>query len=168
MFPVSSASPFRMDKRKVDATLTLTSGRTVRGAFFAGENGAFGDGPERIDDLLNQASGRAGGFFAFARLDTVPSRVVLYNTAHVSVIALDDREARDVPGYEVAPVRQVELTMSNGDTVRGEIRVYLPDGRNRVSDWAREPDTFRSLEVGRDTVLVNIHHVVEIRELEHP
>jgi hypothetical protein len=156
-----------MDKRRVEATLTLATGRKVRGAFFAGGNGAFGDGPERIDDLVNQASG-GGGFFPFARLDTAPARVVLYNTAHVSMIALDNREAREVPGYEVAPVRHIELTMSNGDAVCGEIRVYLPDGCNRVSDWAREPDTFRSLEVGRDTVLVNIHHVVEIRELERP
>jgi hypothetical protein len=153
-----------MDKRRIEATLTLTTGRSVRGSFFLADSTSFGDGPERVDDLLNSPR----GFFPFERIDGEHRKIVLYNRAHVSVVALITDEARDVPGYEVARVRHVALILSNGDRVSGEVRVYAPDGRTRVSDWSHEPGDFRYLETGHGTLLVNINHVVEIIELERP
>ncbi|MGE3511255.1 MAG: hypothetical protein AB7N65_20475 [Vicinamibacterales bacterium] len=164
MLSVSPVSPFRMEKRRVEATLTLTTGATVRGSFFLGDTTATGDGRERVDDLLN----RTVGFFPFERLDSDRRQVVLYSAAHVALVALYGDEAREVPGYEVAPVRRVSLTMTGGERIAGEVRAYLPDGRNRVSDWSHDPAVFRYLETGDGTLLVNIHHVVDIIELERP
>lgn len=152
-----------MDKRRVEATLSLTTGRTIRGSFFLADTTMLGDGPERVDDLLNTTT----GFFPFERVDGDHRGVVLYNTTHVALITLFGNEAREVPGYEVARVRRVALILSNGDRVSGDIRVYAPEGRNRVSDWSHEPAAFRYLETAHGTLLVNIHHVVEIIEVEH-
>lgn len=164
MFSVSPASPFRVDKRRVEATLTLTTGRSVRGSFFLGDATMLGDGPERVDDLLN----RVTGFFPFERVDREQRSVVLYSTAHVTMVTLFGQEAHDVPGYEVAKVRHVSLVLSDGARLSGRVRVYQPEGRNRVSDWSHEPAVFRFLETEGGTLLVNINHVVEIIELEHP
>ena len=157
-----ATSPFRLDKRRVEATLTLTTGRTIRGSFFLGETTMVGDGPERVDDLLNHTT----GFFPFERLDNDQHRVVLYNTAHVTLVTLFGKEAREVPGWEVAQVRYVSLILSGGEQVSGHVRVHQPDGRNRVSDWSHEPTVFRYVEITGSTLLVNINHVVEIIERE--
>lgn len=166
MPPAASASPspFRLDKRRIEGTLTLTTGRTVRGRFFLAASGELGDGPERVDDLLNHLA----GFFPFERVDGEHIRVSLFNAAQVSLITLFGREARDVPGYDVATPRRVALILSDGTRVSGTIRLYLPDGRSRVSDWSHGSATFRYLETDHGTLLVNLHHVVEIIELEHP
>ena len=162
MLQVSPSSPFHVEKRKLEATLSLTTGQTVRGYFFLGDSSVIHEGPERVDDLLNHAS----GFFPFERLDGGFPRVVLYNTAHVCTVSLLVPAAREVPGYEVAPVRRVSLLLSTGHQVSGQIRVYLPHGSERVSDWARDAVTFRFIETAGATLLVNIHHVAEIIELE--
>ncbi len=164
MLSAPPASPFRMNKRRVDATLTLTTGRTVRGSFFVGETTVLGDGPERVDDLLNTTP----RFFPFERLDNGHQQVVLYSIDHVALVTLFGHEAREVPGYEVAKVRHISLILTGGERIAGQIRVYQPDGRNRVSDWSHESSPFRFLETEHGTLLVNINHVVEIIELEHP
>ena len=33
--------------------------------------------------------------------------------------------------------------------------MYQPEGRDRLSDWARQPDTFRYLDTGDLKLLVN-------------
>lgn len=152
-----------MDKRRVQATLTLGSGRTVQGAFFLGDTTLAGDGPERVDTLLNQTT----GFCPFERQEERDRRVVLHNVDHIALVTLFNDEAREVPGYEVARVRSVALLLTTGARVEGRIRVYQPEGRNRVSDWSQEPLAFRYLETGEGTLLVNINHVVEVSELEH-
>lgn len=164
MISAPAASPFRMNKRRVDATLTLTTGRTVRGSFFVAETTVLGDSPERIDDLLNTTP----RFFPFERVENGQQRVALYSIEQVAMVTLFGQQAREVPGYEVAKVRHVSLLLSGGDRLSGDIRVYQPDGRNRVSDWSHEPAAFRFIETEHGTLVVNINHVVEIIELEHP
>ena len=61
----------------------------------------------------------------------------------------------DVPGYEVAKVRHISLILSGGERISGQIRVYQPDGRTRVSDWSHEPATFRFIETEHGTLLIN-------------
>ena len=162
MLQASTASDLRVQKRRVEATLTLTTGLTVRGYFFLWDARLAGEGSERPDELLNSAH----GFFPFERLDGRSPRVVLYNVALVSVVTLAEHAGRAVPGYEVAAVRHVSLLMSSGQTLSGTIRIHRPAGCDRVSDWLREPEAFRYLETDRTTLLVNIHHVAEVVERE--
>lgn len=164
MLSFATTSPFRMDKRRIEARLTLTTGSTVEGSFFLGDTTVAGDGPERVDTLLNHAT----GFLPFERAQDGQRQVVLQSVDHIALVTLFHGEAQEVPGYEVARVRAVALQLSNGARVSGHIRVYQPDGRNRVSDWSQEPSAFRYLETEQGTMLVNINHVVEIIELERP
>ena len=48
------------------------------------------------------------------------------------------------------------------------MRVYRPEGRDRLSDWTRQPETFRYVETDDTTVIVNVAHIVEVSEVPEP
>src|SRR5258708_9258204 len=128
---MSDVSVYRVEKRRAEAALTLTTGATVRGCFFLGSRASHG-GPERVADLLNAEA----GFFPFElNADRAP-HTVLYNRAQLVVVTLleDTVEARLDPGYSVATERDVRLLLSNHRTVAGPVRVYRPPGHDRLRD----------------------------------
>ena len=159
-----SGSEFRFDKRRVDATVTLSNGQATRGHFFTFDNNTKHQGPERVGDLLNAEP----GFFPFEVLEGARPSAVLYNRAHVVLVGLHDREERVDAGYDVATRRFVSILLTTGHRVVGTIRVYRPLGRDRLSDWTRQPETFRYLETAEMTVLVNAAHIVHINEVPEP
>lgn len=76
----------------------------------------------------------------------------------------DKGEARTGPGYDVATVRIVTMLLSNGARLRGAVRVYRPQGRDRLSDFARAGEVFRYLEAEGATYLINVGHLLELSE----
>jgi len=159
-----AGSVFRIEKEWVDALITLSNGDSAPGHFFVTKVSAHTSGPERVGELLNAES----GFFPFETLGEHGTRTVLYNRRHVIMVALPVNEARRDSGYDVAIERSVSVLLSNGERVEGSVHVYYPEGHDRVSDWARHPDTFRYIEMGETTVLVNIAHVIEVSEVRKP
>jgi hypothetical protein len=155
-------SEFRIEKRRAEATLTLTTGKTVTGCFFLSTTSASHAGPERVGELLN---GEAGFFPFELHCDKAPY-AVLYNRRHVVQVTLlrDTVEPQLAPGYNLATERPVRVVLSNGHAVTGRVRVYRPQGRDRLSDYAREPELFRYIETADGTVIVNADHIVELRE----
>ena len=149
---MSQESEFRVEKRRAEAILTLTTGTAVRGCFFLAGSRASHGGPERVADLLNA--------------DASPY-TVLYNRSQLVLVTLleDTIEAQLDPGYSVATERSVRIMLSNGESIEGNVRVYRPTGRDRLSDYARLPDAFRYVETQDATVIVNSAHIVELREI---
>lgn len=155
-------SEFRVEKGKADAILTLADGSTVHGRFFVAVSSAMGGGPERVKDLLTGET----GFFPFEVGEAGAERTLLYNRAHVVMVQLTgDDEPRRNPGYEIAPRRSVSLLLSNGARVPGTVRVYRPQGRDRLSDFARSNETFRYIEIPGATLIVNVAHVIELSDM---
>jgi len=159
-------SEFRVEKRRVRAELTLSSGPSVQGCFFLAGSTAGHSGPERVADLLNGET----GFFPFELAGSGGGALetALYNRSHIVVVRLLEQttEARRDPGYDVATERRARILMSSGTTVSGNLRIYRPAGRDRLSDFARTPETFRYVESGSETLIVNMQHVVELREIQ--
>jgi hypothetical protein len=156
-------SAFRVEKRRTDATVTLSTGPSQRGCFFVAGGSALHDGPERVSDLLNSEQ----GFFPFEIHGADLTHTVLYNRAQVVMVALtnDNVEASRESGYDVATQRVVSALLSNGQRVVGTVRVYRPAGRDRLSDWAHQPETFRYMETRDMTIIVNVAHIVEVSEV---
>jgi hypothetical protein len=154
-------SEFRIEKTKTDAVLTLSEGGSVRGRFFVVSSTANDWGPERVKDLLNAES----GFFPFEVGDVGRPRTVLFNRAHVVMVTLAGHEEpqRD-PGYSAATTRSVSVLLSNGTRVTGFVKIFLPQGRDRLSDYARGNEGFRYLESPGKTFIVNVSHIVELSE----
>jgi hypothetical protein len=161
MDPESEPSQFRFEKRRADAVVTTVSGESVRGCFFIASGSTRREGGERIGDLLNSET----GFFPFESHVDSQSRTVLYNRAHVISVQVFDDEAQRDPGYAVATRREVSILLSNGRRITGAVRVYRPEGRDRLSDWTRQPEIFRYVEAPGATLIVNAAHIVAVTEV---
>ncbi|RPI56561.1 MAG: hypothetical protein EHM55_04915 [Acidobacteria bacterium] len=158
---IEPLSEFRVEKSQARATLTLSNGTSLRGSFFVSRNSRTHDGPEGIKDVLTSET----GFFPFEVERRDGAGTILLNRDHVVFLELADRaEARRDPGYDVATERIVTMLLSNGARLRGAVRVYRPQGRDRLSDFARAPETFRYLETEAATYIINARHVVELAE----
>lgn len=150
-------SEFRVEKTRADAVVTLSNGESTPGCFFVAGGSARHTGPERVGDLLNSER----GFFPFE----IRGHTVLLHRDHVVMVALRDDEARLDPGYAVATRRVASLLLSGGRRLVGAVRVYRPQGRDRLSDWAHDGERFRYIETADATMLVNVDHVLEVREV---
>jgi len=157
---LTEPSTYRIEKTRADAVLTLINNDTLRGCFFVAQASARTPGPELVGELLNGD----GDFFPFEIHGRTATETVLLNRRQVMTVALADNEARREPGYEVAPERFVSIRLSNGARLSGSIHVHRPAGKDRLSDWARHPGLFRYLETETVTMLINVAHVVEVKE----
>jgi len=155
-------SEYRVEKRRAEAELTLSTGEQVTGAFFLAASSAAHTGPELVGDLVNSES----GFFPFALTSGAGSETVLYNRAHVVMIALPPSaiEVQLDPAYGLAVRRRVEVLLSTGARVSGTVAVYRPAGHDRLSDYAHSPQAFRYLETADHTLIINASHIVQLME----
>jgi hypothetical protein len=156
-----SGSELRFEKHRAEAVVTLVTNENIKGYFFTAAGSARRDGAERIGDLLNSES----GFFPFEIPKDGGTVTILYNRVHVIAVRVMDDEVRRDPGYEVATRRTVSLLLSNSQRVNGEVRVYRPEGRDRLSDWTRQPEVFRYVESTDATYIVNAAHIVAVTEV---
>jgi hypothetical protein len=156
-------SEFRVEKRRAEAELTLSTGTRVKGAFFLAGSSAGHVGPERIADLLNGEQ----GFFPFELAGDGSPRTVLYNRAHVTTIALPPSviEAQLEPGYELGVKRRVSVLLSTGTRVAGTVSVFGAIGHERLSDYAHVGEVFRYLETSDRTLIINSAHIIELMEI---
>jgi hypothetical protein len=116
-----------------------------------------------VGDLLNADQ----GFFPFELIDDGNPRTVLYNRAHVTLIALPPSvvEAQLDPGYDLAIKRRVSILLSTGARITGSVSIYRPVGHDRLSDYAHIAEAFRYLETSDHTLLINSAHIVELQEI---
>lgn len=161
MEPLPPPSEFRYEKRRAEAVVTLVSGETAKGCFFLAAGTARHEGIESIGDLLNAEA----GFFPFEIQAGDGKRTVLYNRAHLITVHIFDEEASREPGYGVARKWDVSILLTNGKRVNGVVRVYQPEGRDRLSDWTRQPEAFRYIETDPATFIVNAAHIVAVTEV---
>jgi hypothetical protein len=161
----AALSELRFEKRRADVIVSLSSGDVVQGCIFTAGGVTGHEGPERVGDLLN-ADPR--GFLPFEVRDGTGTRTVLINCAHVVTVSIADHEAALDAGYDVATRRFVSMTLSSSQRVTGTIRVYRPEGHERLSDWTHQPEVFRYLETADRTLLVNTNHIVEVSEVLEP
>ena len=152
-------SEFRVEKRREAAELTLVTGATLSGVFFLAGASHLHTGPERVSDVMNLEV----GFFPFeTALGTM-----LVNRTHVLKVALPPQmiEAQLDAGYDVATRRTVQVLLTTGDSVTGNVVVFRPPGRDRLSDYARIEEQFRYLELADRTLLINSAHIVALTEV---
>ena len=159
--PLPPPSEYRYEKRRAEAVVTLESGETAKGCFFLGAGTSRHEGVESIGDLLNTET----GFVPFEIQAGDTKWTVLYNRAHLITVHIFDEEVTREPGYAVARRWNVSVLLTNGKRVNGVVRVYQPYGRDRLSDWTRQPEAFRYIETDPATFIVNAAHIVAVTEV---
>lgn len=157
-------SVFRIEKRRAEAILTLSDGRLLAGCFFLAGGSGRHTGPERVGDVLNAA----GTMFPFQLGDGTGDHTTtaLVHREHVVTATLGENEGSLDPAYFVARAHPVSIWLSTGQRLDGSIRFNRPRGQDRLSDWAESADRFCYIETDEAALLVNINHIIEIRELE--
>ena len=92
---------------------------------------------------------------------------MLVNRAHVLKVALPPQmiEAQLDAGYDVATRRTVRVLLTTGETVTGNVVVFRPPGRDRLSDYAHIDEKFRYVELEDRTLLINSAHIVALTEV---
>lgn len=156
----SKVSAYRVEKIRSHATVTLSSGETVAGCFFLSPSSAHQPGPERVGELLNAEP----GFLPFEVHGAGAPRTVLFNRAQIQSVMLTDDEEAQQPGYDLARRHLVTIGLTHGPRVLGTIRVFGPEGRDRLSDWTRDPEPFRYVECDGSMQIVNLRHVIDVSE----
>ena len=159
-----NSNEFRFEKRRAAAVVTMVGGEVARGSFFTAGDTTRRHGGERVADLLNSEH----GFFPFEVEGNNQPRTVLYNRAHLISAEIFDNEAKDEPEYNVASRRPVSILLSNGRRIDAFVRVARPAGRDRLSDWTRQPEVFRYVESGTSVLIVNAAHIVAFTEVSTP
>lgn len=139
--------------------MTLITGSTLSGSFFLAGSSQGHTGPERVGDLLNSV----GAFFPFE----TATETTLLNRAHVLKVALPSQmiEAELDAGYDVATRHHVKLLLTTGEAIVGHVVVFLPPGRDRLSDYAQIQERFRYVELADRTLLINSAHIVALTEV---
>ena len=152
-------SEFRVEKRREAAELTLVTGTTLSGVFFLAASSHVHTGPERVGDLMNLEP----GFFPFA----TGARTMLVNRTHVVKVSLPPQmiEPELDAGYDVATRHHVQMLLTTGETLTGNVVVFRPRGHDRLSDYARSEEQFRYLELEDRSLLINSAHIVALTEV---
>ena len=74
------------------------------------------------------------------------------------------QEQKKAPSPSASSSASSSVSLSNGTRVTGVVKIYLPQGRDRLSDYARVNEQFRYLEAPGKTFIVNMAHIVELSE----
>jgi len=106
--------------------------------------------------------------FFRSKWNATTTLTVLYNRSHLISAEIFDNEAGLDPDYAVASRRPVSILLSNGRRIDAFVRVARPAGRDRLSDWTRQPEVFRYVEFGTSILIVNADHIVAFTEVPGP
>jgi hypothetical protein len=157
-------SDLRIEKQRVEATIMLSSGKSLEGNAFVSAFNTTQTGPESVKDVMNDGP----GFFPFEVVEGNQVTIRLVNRQHVLFVTLgSDDEMRREPDFDVATRRAVSVVLDNGVRLDGYVAVSRPPGRDRLSDHTRWSEPFWYLDVPPSTLIVNASHVIELTEREH-
>jgi hypothetical protein len=145
-FPPGS---FRIDKRRVAATVRLDTGAALEGAFLCAGQTAGHSGRETVVDLLN-GSCRFVPFFP-----NRSSSPVLVSTRAIIVAELDASE-RDGAGDDWSETRSVTIMLRAQGEITGDVTIVAPVGHRRTLDLVNEGGSFVLLDAGARLLVVNL------------
>jgi hypothetical protein len=144
----------RIEKATRRARLVLSDGRDIRGEVFVGLYDPHHVGPQRVGELLNEAS-------AFMPVRTGKS-VLMVNRAHIVAVTLPADRERD----ELAMLGKrytVRVKTTRGE-FRGAVFVNLPEVSTRVTDYFNQPVHFLPLFQARTIVYLNRDFIVHVQD----
>jgi hypothetical protein len=148
-------------KRRVAAQLILPGGSSRNVAVFLAEAAPGYSGGERLSDLLN-ASGPQ--FIPALDAETnVMTFVHCENLALARVAA--EHEPNIIDQFTIPTEHEVEVTLVDGQKLRGLITYVLPDAHSRLTDYLNNAPAFFPVLEGERVALVNKRHVAYVETL---
>lgn len=145
----------KIAKNRRHVILTLADGSVVEGDVFLSLYEAHGHGQQRVGELLN-------GEEAFLPVKTIEGTVHL-NVSNI-IKACTSSEAERTELMMLGKKYTVQIATLNGETIKGEIFVDLPQDRSRVSDFLNQPDRFFRVFTPEDIVYIGSRYILAVRD----
>ena len=149
-------------KRRVAAQFVLPGGASRNVAVFLAEAAPGHTGGERLSDLLNNSGSL---FIPAVDADTEAMTFVHCENLALARVAAE-LEPNVVDQFTIPTEHEVEVTMMDGQKLRGLITYVLPEAHSRLTDYLNNsaPAFFPVLE-GEQVALVNKRHVAYVETL---
>ncbi|HYO68433.1 MAG TPA: hypothetical protein VEU33_20360 [Archangium sp.] len=149
-------------KRRVAAQFVLPGGASRNVAVFLAEAAPGHTGGERLSDLLNNSGSL---FIPAVDADTEAMTFVHCENLALARVAAE-HEPNVVDQFTIPTEHEVEVTMMDGQKLRGLITYVLPEAHSRLTDYLNNsaPPFFPVLE-GERVALVNKRHVAYVETL---
>ncbi|WP_375773590.1 hypothetical protein NR798_22890 [Archangium gephyra] len=149
-------------KRRVAAQFVLPGGASRNVAVFLAEAAPGHTGGERLSDLLNNSGSL---FIPAVDADTEAMTFVHCENLALARVAAE-LEPNVVDQFTIPTEHEVEVTMMDGQKLRGLITYVLPEAHSRLTDYLNNsaPPFFPVLE-GEQVALVNKRHVAYVETL---
>jgi hypothetical protein len=149
-------------KRRVAAQFILPGGASRNVAVFLAEAAPGHTGGERLSDLLNNSGSL---FIPAVDADTEAMTFVHCENLALARVAAE-LEPNVVDQFTIPTEHEVEVTMMDGQKLRGLITYVLPEAHSRLTDYLNHsaPAFFPVLE-GERVALVNKRHVAYVETL---
>jgi hypothetical protein len=149
-------------KRSVQATVHMLNGPARQFELFLSEMAETHRGPEKPSDLLL----RNTRFLpakewdkAFAVLNT---DAISWMTVDASVETQTESLSAEDLAASLSVSQDVDVTMSNGELVKGTLVYLQPQGRQRLQDFLHDAPRFFVLRDGERAHIVNVAHVAVV------
>ncbi len=146
---------FQIPTLPVDVVVVMNGSLEKRGTIFLPENQMSYTGKPRLEDFLNQET----PFFPFS---CEGAGVHLINKHRLVLVrSSEDDRAFLIEQLMLAP-RRVELHLSDGLAVTGEVYSNLPRESLRVLDYFNQPDLFLPVYQEERKLIVNAREILYI------
>jgi hypothetical protein len=149
-------------KRSVQATVHMLNGPARQFELFLSETAENHRGPEKPSDLLLRDSRFLPAKEwdkAFVVLNT---DAILWMTVEASVETQTESLSVEDLAASMSVSQDVELTMSNGEALRGTLVYLQPQGRQRLQDFLHDAPRFFVLRDDERAHIVNVAHVAVV------
>jgi len=150
----------RVPKHEVEAEIALEGGTRRRMVFFLSDASLAHVGPERISDIMNSSQA-----FVPAR-DPKTRQVVFLSHSAIMTVRASPIVATETETWEALYRHPVEVTLRGGGKVRGAMEYSLAPEHSRVIDYLSQPHPFFAIADGKELVLINKHHTLQVAPLD--
>jgi len=144
-------SDLRVPKHKVAVEVLFLGGTREPLELFLAETARSHAGPEELSDLL------AGSDLFLPAIAPGPEKTCFLNRQSVVAIVVDDPGAGADPAlaHTLPTAHEVELRLSDGQTLRGVVAYLRPPERSRIGDFLNEPEPVLRLRQAGRLLFVN-------------
>jgi hypothetical protein len=145
-------------KRRVEVEIAFCGGERRRLLLYLAESASDHSGPERVSDVL----GRDDRFFPAH--DPASDQVVFVARDAVAYASVPrSAEPGDANELTIPTEHVLEITLCDGQRVRGVVGYVLPAERSRLVDFLNHAPSFlRLLASPEELLLVNGRHVARV------
>lgn len=156
---------FKIPQRVVVAQVTLDGHSPAEYRFFLSEAAQAHPGPERPSDLLNGARSFLPAF------DIAAESVAILRRDAIMLFTMDEKEEfletdfAEVPEFGEATTGLIQISLSGGQEVRGELSYVMPEGQRRIQDYLNLEQVFVMLKNGGKVQFINKAHIVRINTI---